>query len=113
MARNLRILHVPSGEVIAQGPPGLRGILAFEGNFYIHGRCLKTRGLRSNGVPGFCIYKFFYVWCDFRATDGTVERLMAWKYWLPNPLFFFIAFKFAVPASSSTLRIESIETAER
>lgn len=42
----VRIIHCPSGEVIAEGPVGFRGITPFEGNFYISRKCLKTAGLK-------------------------------------------------------------------
>ncbi|HEY5410596.1 MAG TPA: hypothetical protein VIJ94_07705 [Caulobacteraceae bacterium] len=101
----LRIIHEPSGNVIAEGPVGLGGLFPFEGNFYIHPRCLKTHGFRPNWIPGLCIYKFLYVWLDFHASDGSVERSLGWFYWLPNPLFFFIAFRTAVPMASPFLSV--------
>jgi hypothetical protein len=104
----IRILHQDSGDLIAEGPLGWRGILSFEGNFYISRWCLKTQGFKKNWVPGFCFYKFFYVWLDFRASDGSKEPFLGWLYWLPNPMFFFIAFRTAVPMSSPALRIEAL-----
>lgn len=103
--RHLRISHEPSGDVIAEGPVGLGGLFPFEGNFYIHPRCLKTRGFRPNWIPGLCISKFLYVWLDFHASDGSVERSLGWLYWLPNPLFFLIAFRVAVPMASPVLTV--------
>lgn len=104
----IRIFHKRSGELIAEGPPGYRGILSFEGNYYINRRCIKTDGLHISWIPGFCIYKFFYVWLNYRAPDGSVEPMLGWLYWLPNPLFVLIAFKPAVPKDSPSLRIESV-----
>ena len=106
--RNIRITHRLSGEVIAEGPVGLRGITPFEGNFYISRKYMKTQFLRPNWVPGFCIYKFLYVWLDLRLPDGTREPFVGWMYWLPNPLFPFIAFRPAVPQSSQVLLVEEI-----
>lgn len=102
----VRIIHVRSGEVIAEGPIGLFGITPFEGNFYIRRRYLRTNGFRPNWMPGFCIYKFLYVFLDYRAPDGAVERALGWLYWLPNPLLPFIAFRPAVPQRDSALRVE-------
>ena len=101
----VQILYEPTGEVLAEGPVGLRGLLPFEGNFYIHPRCLKTRGFRPNWIPGLCIYKFFYVWLDFHASNGDVERSLGWFYWLPNPLFFPVAFRVAVPMACHVLSL--------
>lgn len=107
----IRIVHAPSGDIIAEGALGLRGIFPFEGNYYIHGRCLRTTGFQPNWIPGLCIYKFLYVWLDFAASNGAVERSLGWLYWLPNPLFFFVSFKTAVPMQSPVLRIEEGEAA--
>jgi uncharacterized protein (DUF427 family) len=107
--RSIRITHRPSGEVIAEGPLGVFGIMPFEGNYYISRKCLKTRLLRPNWIPGLCIYKFLYVWLDLRLADGTREPFVGWMYWLPNPLLFFIAFRPAVSPASASLRIEEIE----
>jgi hypothetical protein len=104
----IRITHRPSGEVIAEGPVGFRGITPFEGNLYISRKYLRTDCLRPNWVPGICIYKFLYVWLDLRLPNGTREPFIGWMYWLPNPLFPFIAFRPAVPRSSPVLRIEEI-----
>jgi hypothetical protein len=106
--RSIRIIHRSNGELIAEGPVGLWGITPFEGNFYISRKCLKTGGFRPNWIPGFCIYKFLYVWLDLRLQDGTREPSAGWMYWLPNPLFPFIAFRPAVAGSSPWLRIEEI-----
>lgn len=107
--RSIRITHWPSGEVIAEGPLGVSGIMPFEGNYYISRKCLKTKSLRSSWVPGLCIYKFLYVWLDLRLPDGTREPFMGWMYWLPNPLLPFIAFRPAVSPASPLLQIEEIE----
>ena len=107
-ARSIRVTHRPSGEVVAEGPLGFWGITAFEGNLYIRRKYLKTRCLRPNWVPGLCIYKFLYVWLDLRLPDGTREPFVGWMYWLPNPLFLFIAFRPAVPRSSPALQVDEI-----
>lgn len=105
---SLRIVHVPSGELIAEGPVGLLGITSFEGNYYIARRYLKTTRFRANWIPGFCPYKGLYVWLDLVADDGSRDRMLGWRYWLPNPLFFFIAFRAAVPRDAPTIRVEAI-----
>jgi uncharacterized protein (DUF427 family) len=106
--RRIRITHRTSGEIIAEGPPGLFGITSFEGNLYIRRKYLKTHRLRPNWIPGFCVYKFLYVWLDLRLADGAKEPFVGWLYWLPNPLLPFIAFRPAVSRSSSFLQIEEI-----
>ena len=106
MSKNqVRITHVPSGTVLAEGPLGW-GIAPFEGNFYIQNQYLKTNALRMNFVPGICPYKFVYVWMDLRLPGGTISRNLAWKYVLPNPLFPFIAFRTALPRVHPELRVE-------
>ncbi len=102
----IRITHRSSGEVIAEGPLGFWGITSFEGNFYISRKCLKTSGFKPNWIPGLCVYKFLYVWLDLRLPDGTCESSVGWMYWLPNPLFPFIAFRPAVPQSSPALLVQ-------
>jgi len=104
--KRIRVFHIPSGETIADGPRGW-GITPFEGNLYIRRRYLRTDGFRVNYVPGLCIYKFLYVWLDFRWDEGKSHNL-GWLYWLPNPLFPFIWFRVAVPANHPELRIETL-----
>ncbi len=106
--RVIRIVHKPTGEIIAEGPIGFRGITPFEGNLYISRRYLRTKRLRPNWVPGLCLYKFFYVWLDLNLDDGVKERFIGWLYWLPNPLFPFIAFGPAVPRSSAVLEVQEL-----
>jgi hypothetical protein len=101
--RYVRIVHQESGVVLAEGPIGW-GITPFEGNYYISKRWLKTRGFKPNWVPGFCPYKFFYVWVDLDL-DSAKERSIAWMYWLPNPLLPFIWFRIAVPGAHPALRV--------
>lgn len=104
----LRILHQRTGELIAEGPVGLFGITSFEGNYYIARRYLKTDGFATSWIPGLCPYKGLYVWLHFIAADGTREAMLGWRYFLPNPLFFFIAFRVAVPQSSPEIRVETV-----
>lgn len=94
--KRVRITHLPSDTLIADGPLGW-AITPFEGNFYIRNQELATNGFRANYIPGFCFYKFFYVWLDFVAPNGTISKNLGWKYWLPIPLFPFIWFRVAVP----------------
>lgn len=95
MPKMIRISHRPSGECIAEGPRGW-GITPFEGNYYIRRKFLRTSGFRPNFVPGFCPYKFLYVWLDLTTSDGSHAKGLGWLYWLPNPLFPFIWFRVAV-----------------
>lgn len=106
--RQIRIRHVASGDLVAEGPVSLGGITPFEGNYYISRKCLRTAGFRPNWIPGLCLYKFLYVWLDFLASDGSRTRSLGWVYWLPNPLFFFIAFRVAVPQSTPALSVEDL-----
>ncbi len=105
-AKQLRITHKPSGEIIAEGPLGW-GIMSFEGNYYIRRKYLKTDGFKVNYLPGLCIYKFLYVWLTFVWPDGK-SRNLGWLYWLPNPLLPFIWYRVAVPGTHPELRIELI-----
>ncbi|MEN8375883.1 MAG: hypothetical protein ABFS34_10585 [Gemmatimonadota bacterium] len=108
MGKRIRITHVPTGEVIAEGPTGW-GITPFEGNYYIGKEHLRTGGFRSTRIPGLCFYKLLYVWLDFEAPDGTRTPRLGWRYVAPNPLFPFIWFRVAVPGSHPALRVERLD----
>lgn len=101
----VQIVHKTSGEIIAEGPQGW-GITPFEGNYYISSKYLKTQGFRFSGVPGICPYKFIYFWYHLQLKNGEKEAMLGWKYWVPNPLFPFIAFRIAVPANHPALHIK-------
>jgi hypothetical protein len=103
--RWLKIIHKKSQTTIAEGPVGW-GITSFEGNYYIASKYLKTAGFKVNFLPGFCPYKFLYVWLDFEAPSGEIHKNLGWKYWLPNPLLPFIWFRVAVPSHHPELTIE-------
>ena len=109
--RRVRITHLPSGELIADGPVGW-GVTPFEGNWYIGGRHLRSEGFRTTPLPGLCPYKFIYLWLDFRAADGAESKRLGWRYVVPNPLFPFIAFRVAVPGSHPDLSVELTEESE-
>ncbi len=47
----IRITHIPSDQIVAEGPRGW-GIMPFEGNLYIRRRHLKTRNFKVNFRPG-------------------------------------------------------------
>ncbi len=104
----IRIRHRSSGTLLAEGPKGW-GITPFEGNLYIGRKHLRTDAFRPNYIPGLCIYKFLYVWLDLRLPGEAPLRSVGWRYWLPNPLFPFIAFRVAVPRSHPELLIEEVE----
>jgi len=106
-AKNIRITHRPSGEVIAEGEKGW-GLFAFEGNYYISRKNLRTDGFKFTGIPGLCPYKFLYFWYHFKPSDGEGTPMLGWKYWLPNPLFPFIAFRMAVPMRHPHIEIEEL-----
>lgn len=106
-SRLIRIVHQPSGELIAEGPLGW-GIFRFEGNYYIGKHHLRTGGFKPNYIPGLCPYKFLYVWLDLHLDDGQVVKSLGWLYWLPNPLLPFIWYRVAVPGDHPDLVIEEI-----
>ena len=60
----IRIIHKPSGELLAEGDEGW-GMFAFEGNYYVANKNLKTEGFKFSGIPGICPYKFIYFWYHF------------------------------------------------
>ena len=92
----MKIIHRRTDELIAEGKRGW-AVTPFEGNYYISGKALRTKGFRANYLPGLCPYKFFDVCLDFHGKDGEFDRNLGWKYWLPNPIFPFIWFRVAVP----------------
>ena len=104
----IRITHLPSNEVIAEGPLGW-GITSFEGNYYIQSRYLRTSGFKINYLPGLCFYKFLYVWMDFHWGKER-SRSLGWYYFLPNPVFPFIWFRVALPRNHPELKVESLES---
>ena len=108
MKKHVRITHLPTGELLAEGPLGW-GITPFEGNYYIGRKYLRTDRFKTNYIPGICFYKFLYVWLDYCWGDGNKSKFIAWKYWLPNPLMPFIWFRVAVPGFHPELLIEEYE----
>lgn len=104
----IRIRHEPDGELIAEGPVGLFGITPFEGNYYVSNKFLRTKGFRTNGIPGFCPYKFVYLWLDFCDSKGQRDPMLGWRYVIPNPLFFFIAWRVAVPQQDPRICVEEV-----
>ncbi len=101
----IRITHVPSGTILAEGPLGW-GITPFEGNLYVSRNYLLTKDFKPNFVPGFCFYKFLYVWMDLKLDQGSRFRNLAWSYWLPNPLLPFIWYRIAFARSHPDLLVE-------
>lgn len=102
------IRHRQSGQLLADGPVGW-GITPFEGNLYIGRQYLETEAFEPNFIPGFCPYKFFYVWMDLKLPGRDPVKDVGWMYWLPNPLLPFIAFRVAVPRDHPELEIEEYE----
>ena len=110
--RRIRITHLPSGEVLAEGRRAWQ-ITPFEGNFYIWRRALRTKGFTVNWVPGLCPYKFIYLWMNFVSREGERDKFLGWKYVIPNPLFPFIWFRVGVPQHHPLLQVEEFELAPR
>lgn len=104
----IRIRHVPSDTLIAEGPLGW-GITPFEDNLYISRKYLVSDGFRVNYVPGVCFYKFLYVWLDFVSKDGSKTKFLGWYYFLPNPLLPFIWFRVAVPRYHPEIQVEEYQ----
>ncbi len=108
VSKTVEIFHKPSGELLARGLKGW-GMFAFEGNYYIANKNLLTKGFRFSGIPGICPYKFLYFWYHFKSQEGTKYPMLGWKYWLPNPLFPFIAFRIAVPAHHGDIEVREVD----
>ncbi len=106
---HIRISDRSTGTVLAEGRRGW-DITKFEGNFYIHARCIKGEFFKSNYVPGICPYKGLYVSLDLQLPERPALKSLAWLYWLPNPLFPFIWFRVAVPGGHPGLIVAMSET---
>jgi uncharacterized protein (DUF427 family) len=108
MSSYVRIVHRPSGFLLAEGPLGW-GITPFEGNYYISKKYLGKARFKPNFIPGLCPYKFLYIWLDLVLPDGERETNLGWLYWLPNPLLPFIWFRVALPGSHPSLAVERFD----
>ena len=105
MSQHIRLIHRPSKTLLAEGPLGW-AITAFEGNYYISNKSLKTNGFRSTPLPGLCIYKFIYLWLDLAIEGQPVSPRLGWRYVIPNPLFPFIWFRVAVPGQHPEIQVQ-------
>ena len=105
MADHIRIMHRPSGTLLAEGKSGW-DITAFEGNYYIRKKCLSGDYFALTAIPGICVYKFFYLWMDIVIEDHPRARFLAWKYVVPNPLLPFIWFRTAIYGSHPEIEIQ-------
>jgi hypothetical protein len=103
----LRITHKKTGELITEGFQGWQ-IIPFEENYYIQRKLVKTVKFKISFVPGFCFYKFFYVWLHYQIDDKRKDKWIGWIYFLPNPLFFFIGFRLGLPKYHPSLKVEEI-----
>ncbi|MDD2875611.1 MAG: hypothetical protein PHT60_00115 [Acidiphilium sp.] len=54
------------------------------------------------------MYKFFYIWLDFLDRDGGRDRMLGWRYFLPNPIFFFIFLRVGVPQQSPHISVQKL-----
>lgn len=102
--RYLSIYHRASGQLLARGRLGWP-ITRFEGNYYVSGRCLIGGWFKQRVIPGLCPYKGIYLWGDLNIGEQR-EKLLAWRYLLPNPLLPFIIFRVALPGGHPALRYE-------
>ena len=59
----VRVTYLPTDTVLAEGPLGW-GITPFEGKLYVRKKYLRTDAFKVDFIPGFCPYKFLYVWLD-------------------------------------------------
>jgi uncharacterized protein (DUF427 family) len=59
---------------------------------------------RSTPIPGLCPYKGIYHWLDLELPDGKREKMLAWRYVIPNPLFPFVPFRVGLPGGHPALR---------
>lgn len=94
--RSCRILYRPSGALIAEGRPGWH-LAPFDNSFYISSGNLREGRFETTAIPGVCPYKGLYLRLDYIAPDGSREVRLTWRYWIPNPLFPFIAWRIAIP----------------
>lgn len=108
MAKYVRITHVPSQMLIAEGPLGW-GITPFEGNFYVRKKFLVAGSFSPSFIPGICFYKFFYIWLNFAPPHGSIARRLGWLYFLPNPLLPFIWFRVGLPGSHHDIEVEYVQ----
>jgi len=108
LAKVIRITHNETKEILAEGRIGW-GITPFEGNYYISNKNLITKGFKTSYLPGICPYKFLYLWLNFHRDDGKVDKMLGWKYVLPNPIFPFIWFRVAVPSYHPMLKVEELK----
>jgi hypothetical protein len=77
VAQSVRIMHKPTGTLLAEGPLGW-GITPFEGSYYISRKYLRTARFKPNFFPGLCPYKFLYVWLDLALDNGAREKNLGW-----------------------------------
>lgn len=101
----IRIWHRASSILLAEGPRGW-DVTPFEGNFYIRKKYLANELFNSSLIPGLCPYKGIYHWLDLELPDGQREKMLAWRYVIPNPLLPFVAFRTALPGGHTALRYE-------
>ena len=105
MAKRIQILHRPSQTLLAEGQTGW-DITPFEGNYYIRKKCLNNGVFKVTAIPGFCPYKFIYLWMDILINDHPNARFLAWKYVVPNPLLPFICYRVAIDGHHPDIEIK-------
>ena len=75
---------------------------------------LLTNGFKPNFIPGFCPYKFLYVWLDLKFEQGSKVSNLGWLYWFDyDGKKAFDAFKQDTPKTSAEKSAFGKQHAER
>ena len=93
-----------NGETVVQGRIGWP-VTPFEGNYYVQKNLIVSGKFVPNYMPGFCPYKFFYIWMDYITSGGDKIKNLAWMYFFPNPIFPFIWFRIGLSQNHPELII--------
>jgi hypothetical protein len=108
MAQLIQILHRPSQTVLAEGKRGW-DITPFEGNYYVRKKCLIGNRFKLTLLPGFCVYKFVYLWMNLQLDGQAPISLLAWKYVIPNPLFPFIWYRVGIYGGHPEIEVREFD----
>lgn len=72
IGRTVKVVHRPSGTVLAEGPLGW-GMTPFDGGIYIRRRHLVGGSFTPGVPPGLCVYKGLYISLDYSPPEGSVS----------------------------------------